>query len=86
VRLCKLVSRLFDWLLNSTVIYCDDQRYVKLLENLVFHDRLKHIDIKNYILHDKLHTGEVVLHYISANEHIEDILVKPLSRMEILST
>jgi hypothetical protein len=30
VWLCKLVSRLFDQVLDSTVIYCDNQSYVKL--------------------------------------------------------
>jgi hypothetical protein len=72
--------------LNSTVIYCDDQSYVKILENLVFHDRSKHIEIKHYILRDKVRRGEVVLQYISTDEQIGDILVKPLSKMKILRT
>jgi hypothetical protein len=76
VWLCKLVFGLSDQVLNSTMIYCDDQSYVNLSENLVFHDRLNHINIKHYILHDKFHRGEVVLHYISTNEKIVDIFGK----------
>jgi hypothetical protein len=68
VWLLKLVYALFDQVLNSTVIYCDDQSYVKLSENLVLHDRLKHIEIKNYILRDKVQRREVVLQYISTDE------------------
>jgi hypothetical protein len=68
VWLHKLVSRLFDQVLDSTMIYCDNQSYVKLSENLVFHDRSKHIEIKYYFLHDKVWRGEVVLQYISTNE------------------
>jgi hypothetical protein len=64
----KLVSRLSDQVLNSIVIYCDDQSYVKLLENLVFHEGSKHVEIKNYILHDKFQMGKVVLQYISTYE------------------
>jgi hypothetical protein len=75
-----------DQVLNLTVIYCDDQSYVKLLDNLMFCDRSKHIEIKHYILHDKVHRGEVVLQYISTNEQITDILVKPLSKMKSLHT
>jgi hypothetical protein len=52
--LCKLVSGLSDQVLNSTVIYCDDQSHVKLSENLVFHERSKNIEIKHYILCDKV--------------------------------
>jgi hypothetical protein len=43
VWLRKLVSGLSDQVLDLTVIYCDDQSCVKLLENPVFHDRSKHI-------------------------------------------
>jgi hypothetical protein len=68
VWLRKLVSGLSNQALNSTVIYCDDHSYVKLSENLVFHDRSKHIEIKYDILHDKVQRGEVVLWYISTNE------------------
>jgi hypothetical protein len=86
VWLHKLVYGLSDQVLNSTVIYCDDHSFVKLSKNPVFHDRLKHIDIKHYILHDKVQRGEVVLQYISTDEQITYILVKPLSKMKSLHT
>ena len=66
--MCNLVSGPSNQVLNSTMIYCDDQSYVKLSENLVFHDRSKKIEIKHYILCDKVHRGEVVLQYISTDE------------------
>jgi hypothetical protein len=68
------------------VIYCDNQSCVKLSENPVFHDRSKHIEIKYYLLRDRVQRGEVVLHYISTDEQITDILVKPLSKMKSLHT
>jgi ATP sulfurylase len=66
---------------NSTVIYCDNQSYVKLSENHVFHNRLKHIEIKYYFLRDKIQKGEVILQYISTDEQT-DILTKPLSKIK----
>jgi hypothetical protein len=86
VWLCKLVSGLFDQVLDSTVIYCDNQSCVKLSENPVFHDRSKHIEIEYYFLHDRVQRGEVVLQYIFTDEQITDILVKPLSKMKSLCT
>jgi hypothetical protein len=86
VWLHKLVYGLSDQVLNSTVIYCDDQSYVNLLENPVLHDRSKNIEIKHYILRDKVQRGEVVLQYISTDEKITYILVKPLSKMKSLRT
>jgi hypothetical protein len=82
----KLVSGPSDQVLNSTMIYCNDQSYVKLSEKPMFHDRSKHIEIKHYILRDKVQKREVVLQYISTDEQIADILVKPLSKMKSLRT
>jgi hypothetical protein len=86
VWLHKLVFGLSDQVLDSTVIYCDDHICVKLSMNLVFYDRSKHIDIKNYFLRDKFQRGEVVLQYISTDEHIADILVNPISKMKSFYT
>jgi hypothetical protein len=82
VWLRKLVSGLFDQVLDSTVIYCDNQRCVKLSENPVFHDRSKHIEIKYYFICDKVQKGEVILQYISIDEQTVDILTKPLSKIK----
>jgi hypothetical protein len=76
VWLCNLVFGLFDQVLDSTMIYCDNQSCVKLSENSMFHDRSKHIDIKYYFPRDKVQRGEVVLQYISTDEHIAYIFGK----------
>jgi hypothetical protein len=86
VWLCKLVSGLYDQVLDYTMIYCDDQSCVKPSKNPVFHDRSKNIEIKHYFLCYKFQRGEVVLQYISTNEKITNILVKPLSKMKSLHT
>jgi hypothetical protein len=54
VWLHKLVSGLFDQVLDSTMINCDNQSCVKLSYNPMFHDSLKHIEIKYYYLCDKV--------------------------------
>jgi hypothetical protein len=54
VWLRKLISGLFDQLLDSIVIYCDNQSCVKLSENSVFHGRSKDIEMQYYFLRDKV--------------------------------
>jgi hypothetical protein len=54
VWLRKLVSGLFDLVIDLTVIYCDNQSCVKLLESSMFHDMSKNIEIKYYFLRDKV--------------------------------
>jgi hypothetical protein len=50
VWLRKLISDLFDQTLESTIIYCDNQSYIRLSEHPVFHERSKHIEIKYYFI------------------------------------
>jgi hypothetical protein len=81
VWLHKIVSGLYDQVLDLSVIHCDNDSCVKISENPMFHDRSKNIEIKYYFLHDKVQKGEVILQYISTNEKKTDILTKPLSKI-----
>ena len=59
----KLLSDLFDIQLDATCIYCDNQSCVKLSENTVFHDKLKHIEIKYHYIRDMVQRGAMKLKY-----------------------
>ena len=61
VWLRKLLSYLFDLQLDATCIYCNNQSCVKFLENPVFHDKSKHIEIKYHYIRDMVQRGEVNL-------------------------
>jgi hypothetical protein len=52
VWLHKLLNDLFDHEMDPTTIHCDNQSYVKLSENPVFHERSKHIKIKYHYIRD----------------------------------
>ena len=52
VWLRKLLSDLFDLQMDATCIYCDNQSCVKLSKNPVFHDKVKHIEIKYHYIRD----------------------------------
>ena len=52
VWLRKLLSDLFDLQLDATCIYYDNQSCVKLSNNLVFHDKSKHIKIWYHYIMD----------------------------------
>ena len=61
VRLQKILSDIFDLELDATCIHCDNQSCVKLSENLVFHDKLKHIEIKYHYIREMVQRGAVKL-------------------------
>jgi hypothetical protein len=52
VWLCKLLAYLFGHVMDSTIIHYDNHSCVNLLENLVFHDKSKHIQIKYHYIQD----------------------------------
>ena len=44
---------------SPTVVHCDNQSYIKLFENPVFHDRSKHIEIRYHFIRDYVQRGVV---------------------------
>eukprot|EP00253_Pinus_taeda_P029209 PITA_29209 len=76
----KILVGLFDQRMDPIVIYCDNQRCIKLSENPVFHDRSKHVDIRYHHLRDRVARRIMLLHYILIEEKYVDILTKALSK------
>jgi hypothetical protein len=83
VWLQKLLADLFGHEMDSTVIHCDNQSYMKLLENPVFHNKPKHIEIKYHYIRDIVHRKAVHVQYLSTCEQFADIFTKPLARMKL---
>jgi hypothetical protein len=64
------------------VILCDNQSFIKMTENPVFHDRSKHIEIRYHFICDMVQRGALKLQYISTDEQVVDVMTKPLSRVK----
>ena len=82
VWLRKLLFDLFDLQLDATCIHCDNQSCVKLSKNPVFHDKLKHIEIKYHYIRDMVQRGEMKLRYVVTDEQIANVLSKTLARVK----
>ena len=78
----KLMPSLFNLELDTTMILCDNQIFIKMMNNLVFHDRLKHIEIRYFYIRDMMQKGAIKLQYVSIDEQVADVLMKPLSRVK----
>ena len=73
---------MFGVKLEMTCIFCDNHIWVKLSENPVFHEKSKHIEIKYHYIRDMVQRGVVKLLYVATEEHIADVLTKPLARLK----
>ena len=80
VSLQKLVSDLFAMNLEPIVIHCDNQSCIKISENLVFHDRSKHMEMRYHYLRDMVQRRAISLQYIPTVKQTVDVLTKPLSK------
>jgi hypothetical protein len=54
VSLFKILADLFGHEMDFTIIHCDNQSFVKLLENPVFHDKSKEMKIKSHYIKEKV--------------------------------
>ena len=50
-------------------------------KNPMFHDRLKHIEIKYHYIRDMVQRGAVKLQYVVRDVQIDDVLTNPLDRV-----
>jgi hypothetical protein len=64
------------------MILCDNQSCIKMMENPVFHDKSKHIEIWYHYIHDMVQRGVVKLQYVGTDEKVADVLTKPLSHVK----
>ena len=60
----------------------NNHSYVKLSENLVFHDKSKRIEIKYHYIRDMVHKAALKLQYVAMDKQIVDVLTKPLARVK----
>ena len=52
----------------------------------MFHNRLKHIDIRYLYIRDMMQKGAIKLQYVSTNEQVANVFMKPVSgKVRILS-
>jgi hypothetical protein len=79
VWLIKLLSYLFNVELEPIVIHYDNQSCIKLSENLVFHDRLKHIEMRYHYVWDMVDKNILSIQYVSTKKQTTNILTKPPS-------
>ena len=73
---------LFDAEIDVTDILCDNQSCIKMEENPVFHDKMKHIEVIYHYIQDMVHKGAVKLKHVPTEEQVADVLTKPLDHVK----
>ena len=81
----KLFVELFEHILDMAIIFCDTKSWIHMVENPMFHDKSKHIEIKHHLdIWDMEYKGAIRLHQISINKKMANILTKALPKGNFL--
>jgi Reverse transcriptase (RNA-dependent DNA polymerase) len=62
--------------LDPTLIYCDSQSALQLIQNPVFHDKTKHIQGKMHFVRERAQDGDVRFEKIHTTKNVADMLTK----------
>ena len=61
-------------------LYCDNKAAVSSAQNLVQHDRTKHVEIDRHFIKEKIDCGAICMPFVASMQQIADISTKGLFR------
>jgi hypothetical protein len=74
----KTTLRDFGINFKRVPLLCDNESTVKLTNNLVQHQRTKHIDVRHHFIRDHQQKGDICIESIGTDDQLADIFTKPL--------
>lgn len=60
------------------LIMCDNQSAIQLMKNPLFHQRMKHINVRCHFIRELQETGEINVNYVSTENQLADPFTKHL--------
>ena len=80
VWLSQLLAELKSEERTTFILKMDSQSAIALSKNPVFHECSKHIDVRFHFIRECVGDGKLDIEHVRTEEHIADILTKPLAR------
>ena len=69
----------FEVVVESALVFCDNQSAIHLSTNPTFHERSKHIEIDCHFIREKVNSGLIRLVHVKTQHQLADILTKPVT-------
>jgi hypothetical protein len=68
----------FEVIFERVLLMCDNTSAISVAKNLVFHKRMKHLEVRHNFLRDHVEKGDIEMRYIDTAGQLADIFTKPL--------
>ncbi|TYJ97222.1 putative mitochondrial protein [Cucumis melo var. makuwa] len=78
IWLHKVLSDLHQECETPLKLFCDNKAAISIANNLVQHDRTKHVEIDQHFIKERLDSGSICIPYIPSSRQVADVLVKGL--------
>ncbi|KAG2703381.1 hypothetical protein I3760_06G134300 [Carya illinoinensis] len=63
---------------DATSVFCDSQSAIHLTKNQMYHERTKHIDVRNHFLREVVTEGVLEIQNIATTKNPADMMTKPV--------
>ena len=83
VWLRRILEDIGNKQIKPTILKCDNQSFIKLAHNPIYHARTKHIEIQHHFVREKIQSKEIDLVYCNTTDNVTDIFTKPLGKINI---
>ena len=65
---------------DTMQLYCVNRAAIDISQNLIQHDRTKHVEVDRHFIKEKLGVKLISFPFVSTEEQLADILTKGVSR------
>jgi hypothetical protein len=59
-------------------LMCDNTGAISVAKNLVFHKKIRHVEMRHHFLRDHVEKGDIEMRYIDTEVQLANIFTKPL--------